>query len=455
MKTVEPTPAGSSFNVHDILFVLYHHKWKILFCSLVGIGAAAGALLSRKAEYRSTAKLLVPYIVTRSAVDSIDTQMSTAGNSTGALLEAEMAILTSRDVALEVVKNVGPSRFFKGRESISVEEAAGSILDGFDVSLPNHRGNIIDLAFQCWDPGLATEVLQELVDAYRVNHVKFRRGTEAFESVALETEEARLRLKAIEDELDELKSRAGIMSVEPAIAALVENQSRTEQEVRETEAELVEQEAHIRTLEAMHGLPKEEEPPIAEGPAPAVAAAAKDSVSALLEYQSLLDSIKVLRQDQRKLLGVYKAESEFVRINKKLLEEAEVRRQDLLKRNPGLESKAEKIDIARDAGGGTNLDLERAKHAKIEARLEFYKTQLTTLNEEYDKLYDMAKQVKELERHQEMEEQKLIYRHQEYEKARIDNALDPAKTPNRTHSVSLSRFVKSSRAMRSFATAER
>ena len=41
-KTVAP---AASLNVQDILYVLFKHKWKILLCAAIGIGAAATVFL--------------------------------------------------------------------------------------------------------------------------------------------------------------------------------------------------------------------------------------------------------------------------------------------------------------------------------------------------------------------------------------------------------------------------
>ena len=62
----------SSMNLDDILFVLFRHKWKILLCAALGIAAAASVYLLKQRLYQSEAKLMVRYVVDRSAVDSLD-----------------------------------------------------------------------------------------------------------------------------------------------------------------------------------------------------------------------------------------------------------------------------------------------------------------------------------------------------------------------------------------------
>ena len=59
-------------NVHDILYVLFKHKWKILLCAAIGIGAAAAVFSLSPPAYESQAKLLVRYVVDTSAIDQVD-----------------------------------------------------------------------------------------------------------------------------------------------------------------------------------------------------------------------------------------------------------------------------------------------------------------------------------------------------------------------------------------------
>ena len=61
-----------SLNLDEILFILFRHKWKILFCTALGIAAAVNVYLHYQPLYESEAKLMLRYVVDRSAVDSLD-----------------------------------------------------------------------------------------------------------------------------------------------------------------------------------------------------------------------------------------------------------------------------------------------------------------------------------------------------------------------------------------------
>src|SRR5881392_220178 len=90
----------SSIQLSDILFALFKRKWTIIVCALLGIIAAAAVYHFYPAAYQSQAKLLVRYVLERSAVDSIDntTRPNQASKTTDSVIDSEVQILTSWDL---------------------------------------------------------------------------------------------------------------------------------------------------------------------------------------------------------------------------------------------------------------------------------------------------------------------------------------------------------------------
>ena len=70
----EPQPQHhrSGIGVSDILFALFRRKWTIVFCTLLGLAAAAAVFYLFPPAYQSDAKLLVRYVLERNGVDPID-----------------------------------------------------------------------------------------------------------------------------------------------------------------------------------------------------------------------------------------------------------------------------------------------------------------------------------------------------------------------------------------------
>ena len=94
------------------------------------------SIISIRRAYQSQAKLLVRYVLERSAVDSIDnTTQPNSGlrggaKTTDTVIDAEVQILTSWDLAAEVASAIGPTRL----GARSKEAAAGMIVSGFQVT---------------------------------------------------------------------------------------------------------------------------------------------------------------------------------------------------------------------------------------------------------------------------------------------------------------------------------
>ena len=105
-KTAAPAP---SLSLQDILYVLFKHKGKILLSAAIGISAALAVYLVRPRMYESQAKLLVRYVVDRSAIDPLDSR-ATERPSSDNLINSEVEILASWDLAMQVTKAVGVER---------------------------------------------------------------------------------------------------------------------------------------------------------------------------------------------------------------------------------------------------------------------------------------------------------------------------------------------------------
>src|SRR5215467_7984463 len=123
-------PYHSGIGANDFLFALFRRKWTIVFCTLLGLGAAAAYYFLFPPTYQSNAKLLVRYVLERSGVDSIDNtakpnqSSSGTGKTTDSIIDAEVQILTSWDLAVQVAEAIGPKRL--GASSNAA--AASSIL---------------------------------------------------------------------------------------------------------------------------------------------------------------------------------------------------------------------------------------------------------------------------------------------------------------------------------------
>src|SRR5215510_7510594 len=256
----------STVKLSDILFALFKRKRIIILCAALGIIAAATVYFLYPPSYESQAKLLVRYVTERSAVDPIEAEKAGAASNNEAdrVIGAEIEILTSWDLAVQVAQAIGPQRvlppnkgmFKKVAEAIGLKrspaparaptenDAAGSIVSGLKV-ISNKGSNIIFISYKNPNPEVATLVLQELLSRYFVKHLEVHRSAGAFDFVTQQTDQVRARLNQTEDALKSLREKTGIVSLKEGSAALTTEAAKTQEMLNAAEAELAEQKAIV------------------------------------------------------------------------------------------------------------------------------------------------------------------------------------------------------------------
>jgi uncharacterized protein involved in exopolysaccharide biosynthesis/Mrp family chromosome partitioning ATPase len=260
----------SGVKLGDILFALFKRKRTIIVCAVVGITAAAAVYFLYPPSYESQAKLLVRYVTERSAVDPIDAEKAAAASNNEAdrVIGAEMEILTSWDLAMQVAQAIGPQRLLPPPQdlvsrvaraiglkgllppsgaSATESDAAGAVSSGLKV-LSSKGSNIILVSYKNRDPQVATLVLQELLSRYFVKHLEVHRSAGAFDFVTQQTDQVRARLNQTEDALKSLKEKTGIASLKEGSAAVTTEAAKTQEQINAAEADLAEQQALVNQI---------------------------------------------------------------------------------------------------------------------------------------------------------------------------------------------------------------
>ena len=245
----EPQPQHHrSGMLSDILFALFRRKWTIVFCTLLGLAAAAAVFHLFQPGYQSDAKLLVRYVLERNGVDSIDNttkpnqSSSGTGKTTDSIIDAEVQILTSWDLASQVAEAIGPKRL----GASSNAEAAGSILSGLQVAA-SKGSDVIVVSYTNSDPHLAPLVLQELLSRYFVKHLEVHRSAGAFDFVTQQTDHVRARLNQTEDALNTLRQKIGIVStLKDGQDAIAGETAEIRKQLDAAEADVAEQQALVK-----------------------------------------------------------------------------------------------------------------------------------------------------------------------------------------------------------------
>lgn len=430
VKNNRSTPQ-SGFNMHDILFVVFKHKWMILFLTLLGLGAA-GVLAykdSKSPTYESRAKLLVRYVVERSTSDPDAPATLETGRPS---MNTELAILTSWDLAADTAAKIGTERLFPELPvPPSASEAAAAIANGLKVKA--EEGTVIELSYRNADSALSVQVLEQLIQNYFEKHLKIHRSTHDFAQVAKQADEARSALRITEDEINRLKSESGVLSIESTITEFETRRQLVMASLMAAQSALAEQRAKVASLDQSNeGRDSESAAPTEE----AVAAPEDENfgrmrAEALAESRDLSARLSLLQQERNTLLVRRPKTHPLVASLDSQIEAVRQRGLDLVERFP---ETANVLRAPAETSAGLmptiSIEGERALLVALEARVETITQQAKEIESEVQGLSSLGFKLSELERSRQMEEEKFRYFQSSLEKARVDDALDPSKIPN-------------------------
>jgi succinoglycan biosynthesis transport protein ExoP len=418
--------------LNDFLLILFKHKWKILLCGTAGVATAVAAYFLLPTVYESQAKLLVRYVVDKSAVDEVDPSVKppSAADSMN-LINSEVEILTSEDLIMQVAQAVGIDRLLQtpgyketgakvgGSVSEPEVKAAQILLQNLRVTAVKET-NIISVSYKNTDRAMAVRVLQELVSRYFDKHLEVHRSTGAFEFVRRETDQLRSQLNQTDKELKELDDQAGIISPAQTEANLTAELMKAEEELSIANAELMGQKARVQKI--VSGLAWAQ---VNRSDKNAPLAVSSDTNQ---QYQALASRVTRLRQIETELLATYTPENPKVKVVRSQIADVEKLRQDLEEKYPGLLDSALAGSPSQTARH--ELVTENAQLLALEAKTEALATRVNGIRERFKRFSELRAQLADLGRRKEVEETNYKYFESSLERARIDETLDPSRMPN-------------------------
>ena len=207
IKEQAPPPAPG-IKLEDIYYSVFRYKWLILILSLAGIGAAATIIFLASPLYQSQAKLLIRFVIENrspSPIADSSAQVKTPDLGGESIINSEIEILTSLDLAQRVVEELRPETILAkvggGNNPIT---AASVILQGLQVE-SQRRSTVIHVSFQHPDSAIVQRVLTSLLTHYVNKHLEIHRGMGILdEYMTRTTDQLRRRLDETEDELRQI-----------------------------------------------------------------------------------------------------------------------------------------------------------------------------------------------------------------------------------------------------------
>jgi uncharacterized protein involved in exopolysaccharide biosynthesis/Mrp family chromosome partitioning ATPase len=442
MQKSPPKSPERSIGVQDILFILCKHKWMILILALLGLGAAAAVYKTQKPLYQSEAKLLVRYVMETGSVDTFNRIKSPGGGGRGGdpVLITEMEILSSADLATEVVSAIGIEKLLPEVQGLVNPTDAARVISSNLLVEPVKGGSVLRVNFKNGNPELCKQVLREVVERYFNKHLEIHRSAAAFDMVSKQAEEVRGRLERTEKELNRLRTESGIVSLEDAMNALSSQRNRVREELMQARAALAEQQANVQALGKNTGLVTEsgDAGSADTGEVDASAVALAEDVTTndpppniVREYRALLDLLTYLQKRDLDLRVKFKPGNRLQIQNQEQMDSSDARRQELLDQYPGLASQAA-VSSSDPNDPARSLDMAQTRLAAIAARVKVLEENLREIAEQFSQQMAAGTVIDSLERQRQMEATEYSNLELNLKNARIDQTLDPSRMPNIT-----------------------
>src|ERR1017187_5964645 len=415
---------SSGMSLPDIYYVLFRHKWKILGFSAAGLVAAAGIYCFKPPLYTSAAKLYVRYVEDARLPNGTGNSQVKLPDARGEnIINSEVEILTSLDIAREVVDAIGAEKLLaKAGGGGDLNQAAALVKKNISVDVPK-RSDVLKIIFQHPDREIVQPVLTQVIASYLKKHAEIHRDlgvTDDF--LTKQTAALQSQLAQTEDELRNAKMKAGVVSLEDSKKSNAGRISKIRDDILGTEADLAEHQAAVKELTRLA-------PVVSLESANPGMEASLDEVN---QYKSVSMRLDLLSRKEQELLTQFTENSTPVRAVQQQITEAERLKKELKGKYPKLADlvvSTPRLDGQR-AGNWMDPSAEAVQARALTSKIDFLNSQLAQARAEQDKVEEMEANIVGLQRKKEREETKYRYFSSSLEQARFDEALGAGKLSN-------------------------
>ena len=237
-KQIQP---ASGMSLGDVYYVIFRHKGKIMLFSLMGILAAAALFFLKPPPYQSQAELLIQYVSQARALSLVgsDQKVFMPDSRGDDIINSEIQILTSLDLATAAVGHIGASNILAGAGLDNARKAAALVQDSLKAVPANSRSSVIVVTFQHPDARVVQPVLLEIINDYFQRHYEIHSAAGQYDEI-LNREQSLLsaQLSETEQQLLNLKNKAGILSIDDSKKDLSVQIAKIQGAILDAQAEL-------------------------------------------------------------------------------------------------------------------------------------------------------------------------------------------------------------------------
>jgi uncharacterized protein involved in exopolysaccharide biosynthesis/Mrp family chromosome partitioning ATPase len=357
-QTAAPPLPG--LGLGDIYYIVFRRKWLILGGILCGLAAAEIAYVRWPTTYSSTAKLYIAYIAeTKSPDEETPNVKVTPTTTSGNPLTSEVEILTSLDNLRAAAETLTPARImakYGGETNANLDQAAAVIQMNLSVASPPHS-QIIWVTFSSRSQEIVQPVLEQVITNYINKHLVIHQPVND-DWVTRENSMREQDLKATENQLADLKSKAGIVNLKEEESAYKAQEGSIRQENYLALADLADATARLEQLRKL--LPVTNQIATTNGAAPSLPQPSERTVN---EYKQARQELADLQAREANYEIQYSTNVLKVQANLNEIRTTQARLRTLEEANPGLLAMAK--EEARTPGAPAALDPMAAYNSEV------------------------------------------------------------------------------------------
>ncbi len=424
---LQPEPQGTNLRISDLYYTLFRHKWKIVLCTITGLALAFAAHKLVPPDYQSEAKLFIRYVVTEGKApgpgrdDTITKSPDQRGET---IIKSELEILTSMDLAEDVVKTLGADKIVTGPVKGDPAAIAASIINANMSAEVPPNSSVIVVMFKHKDPTIVQSVLREIVGSYLKKHVAIHSAVGIVgDFLTQETDQLRARLAQTEEELRQAMNKAGVISLEDSKKNLDEQITRLRQQIFDLQTDLAGRSAVLKEMTR--------DTPKTAGPATASETPSPLPAEKIEAYQKIIAQLSLLRQKEQALRSNYTEQSTPVQELLTQQAETELEKKKLETEFPALTSPS--ISMVASPNQPTNTYdpvNEAAQIVAIQSKIKILNSQLEEVRAEAAKIDQLGISIMEIRRRKELQEANYRYYSANLEQSRINEALGSGRVSN-------------------------
>ena len=416
---------GAGMSLGDVYYTIFRHKWKIVVTSLMGFLAAAAIYVDEAPLYESQAELLIKYVPesTQVGLGGDNQRVIVPDSDGGDVINSEIRILTSLDVAEGAASNVGPANVLaKLGGNVSTARAAGFIRGNLLAESADGRSSVIVVTLKHPDPQIVQPLLQAVINSYLQKHYEIHSaGGQNEDALTMEQSTLSVQLNATEQQLADLKNKYNIISLDDSQKDLAAQLATVHAEILDAQAELSGDEAAMKQTGSAR--PPE---PQTSNPTPVIP---QEKLDAYAYACASLDTFR--KQEQVYLEQGYTRSNIMLQAVEEEVASNEKEKAALERQYPEIAGVAPIVA----SGGSTpvseaNGQVGIFQIAALNAKIRAWQAQLTALETEATNLNNLAPTITQLQQTEAIQEANYQHLSLSLEQSHISDALDTGKTPN-------------------------